>query len=73
MSRTRTLGHAAAIGLLAVSTVGTPAAASSHREAPMIARDPSADITDLYAFVSPDRPNKKQRRLIHRFKQELFE
>ncbi|HZM74240.1 MAG TPA: DUF4331 domain-containing protein [Candidatus Limnocylindrales bacterium] len=30
--------------------------ASSHREAPMIAFDPAADNTDLYAFVSPDRP-----------------
>ena len=31
--------------------------ASSHREAPLIAHDPSADITDLYAFVSPDAPD----------------
>ena len=31
--------------------------ASSHREAPLIALDPSADNTDLYAFVSPDRAN----------------
>jgi hypothetical protein len=29
---------------------------SSHREAPEIAQDPVADSTDLYAFVSPDRP-----------------
>jgi Domain of unknown function (DUF4331)/Secretion system C-terminal sorting domain len=28
--------------------------ASSHREAPMIANDPLADNTDLYAFRSPD-------------------
>ena len=28
---------------------------SSHREAPEIAKDPVADSTDLYAFVSPDR------------------
>ena len=28
--------------------------ASSHREAPLITEDPVADITDLYAFVSPD-------------------
>jgi hypothetical protein len=27
---------------------------SSHREAPGIAKDPVADSTDLYAFVSPD-------------------
>ena len=27
---------------------------SSHREAPEISKDPSADNTDVYAFVSPD-------------------
>ena len=27
---------------------------SSHREAPEISKDPNADSTDLYAFVSPD-------------------
>src|SRR5438132_4021233 len=31
--------------------------ASSHREAPLTAADPQIDSTDLYAFVSPDRPN----------------
>ena len=30
---------------------------SSHREAPEIAKDPVADSTDLYAFVSPDKPD----------------
>src|SRR5438445_13891988 len=29
---------------------------SSHREAPEIAKDPVADNTDVYAFVSPDKP-----------------
>jgi hypothetical protein len=33
------------------------AAASSHREAPLISDDPAADNVDVYAFVSPDRPN----------------
>src|SRR5438034_10624237 len=33
------------------------AAASSHREAPLISQDPSADNTDLYAFRSPDKPD----------------
>src|SRR6476620_8252993 len=28
---------------------------SSHREAPEISKDPVADSTDLYAFVSPDQ------------------
>lgn len=30
--------------------------ASSHREAPLIANDPLADVTDVYAFRSPDNP-----------------
>ncbi len=30
---------------------------SSHREAPAISRDPVADNTDTYAFVSPDDPS----------------
>jgi Domain of unknown function (DUF4331) len=30
---------------------------SSHREAPLISQDPTADTTDLYAFVSPDAPD----------------
>ncbi len=54
----------AAVGLLAVAAVVGAATlgpgsgtASSHREAPLIAEDPSADLTDVYAFRSPDRPN----------------
>src|SRR6266852_1788213 len=34
-----------------------PGRASSHREAPLISNDPQADSTDVYAFVSPDRPD----------------
>jgi hypothetical protein len=30
---------------------------SSHREAPGISKDPVADSTDVYAFVSPDNPD----------------
>ena len=30
---------------------------SSHREAPAISKDPVADNTDVYAFVSPDDPD----------------
>jgi Domain of unknown function (DUF4331) len=47
------VGLAAAVGF----SLALPARASSHREAPSIAEDPVADITDLYAFVSPDRPD----------------
>jgi hypothetical protein len=51
-------GLAATAGLVAATLTGTPlAAASSHREAPSIAGDPYADLTDLYAFVSPDQPD----------------
>lgn len=35
----------------------TQVEASSHREAPLIANDPLADNTDLYAFRSPDDTN----------------
>ena len=35
-----------------------PLFASSHREAPLIADDPLADNTDVYAFRSPADPNK---------------
>src|SRR5438128_12366769 len=31
--------------------------ASSHREAPLTSADPQIDGTDLYAFVSPDKPD----------------
>ena len=30
---------------------------SSHNDAPLIAEDPAANNTDVYAFVSPDRPD----------------
>jgi hypothetical protein len=40
-----------------LSTLLTATYASSHREAPLIANDPLADNTDLYAFRSPDNPN----------------
>ncbi len=46
---------AVAVGLGALGLAAGPAQASSHREAPLIADDPSADITDLYAFKSPDK------------------
>ena len=42
---------------LGVMALGFVADASSHREAPLISRDPQADNTDLYAFRSPDNPN----------------
>ena len=54
-------GTAAASAAVAAALVGSigpsSATASSHREAPLIADDPAADNTDVYAFVSPDKPN----------------
>lgn len=50
----------ASLGAAALAAVlGGPGtvAASSHREAPLIADDPSADLTDVYAFRSPDKPS----------------
>ncbi len=44
------LGAAALLG----PETGT---ASSHREAPQLLADPQADNTDVYAFVSPDKPD----------------
>lgn len=48
------------IGLSAVFVIALammPGQASSHREAPLTAQDPTADNTDVYAFVSPDDAN----------------
>jgi hypothetical protein len=48
---------AAAFAALLVGHGPSSATASSHREAPLIADDPTVDNTDLYAFVSPDASN----------------
>ena len=51
---------AAAAGLVALFVgrlAPSSSTASSHREAPLISEDPTADNTDLYAFRSPDKPN----------------
>ena len=39
-----------------ILAMASRAEASSHREAPLIADDPLADNTDVYAFVTPDDP-----------------
>jgi hypothetical protein len=49
---------AAFVLLVMLVNTTAPAFASSHREAPLIANDPLADNTDVYAFRSPDDPNK---------------
>src|SRR2546423_12564579 len=52
-------GAAAAAVAVALARGPAPQAgnASSHREAPLIAEDPTADNTDLYVFRSPDKPS----------------
>ncbi|GAA4607251.1 hypothetical protein BJY16_006233 [Actinoplanes octamycinicus] len=59
LRRRRTLAALGLGALLAGALYGLgpgTATASSHREAPLIAADPAVDNTDVYAFVSPDRP-----------------
>ncbi|UOQ72475.1 DUF4331 family protein [Hymenobacter cellulosilyticus] len=48
------LAATAIVGALAWSGQNTHLEASSHREAPLIADDPLADNTDLYAFRDPN-------------------
>jgi hypothetical protein len=46
----------AAVPILCAMFAGD-ARASSHREAPLLTEDPTADATDLYMFTSPDVAN----------------
>jgi hypothetical protein len=48
---------AALVALFVGRLAPSASTASSHREAPLISEDPTADNTDLYAFRSPDKPN----------------
>ncbi|MFF0137328.1 DUF4331 domain-containing protein [Streptomyces sp. NPDC005227] len=48
-------GALAAAGVTALQPGA--ASASSHREAPLISGTPQYDNTDVYAFVSPDKPD----------------
>jgi hypothetical protein len=58
--RKRTRATVVLLSILAVSLLAASGVmvsdASSHREAPLIAEDPVADNTDVYAFVAPDAP-----------------
>jgi hypothetical protein len=52
------MASVAAMGVGVMTALGpSQGVASSHREAPLISADPQADGTDLYAFVSPDKPD----------------
>jgi hypothetical protein len=46
------------VALTLLAALINTADASSHREAPAIAQDPSADITDFYAFLNPNDDSK---------------
>ncbi|MFF0449160.1 DUF4331 domain-containing protein [Streptomyces sp. NPDC004609] len=50
-----TAGALTAAGVSALTP--RPATASSHREAPLVSGQPQFDNTDVYAFVSPDKPD----------------
>jgi hypothetical protein len=52
------LSSVVAFGGAAAFLGAEPGTASSHREAPQLLSDPQVDNTDVYAFVSPDRPNR---------------
>ena len=55
---TRSRIAAAALAALMVLSSAPMGWAASHREAPLIALDPTADITDVYAFRSWEDPSK---------------
>jgi hypothetical protein len=57
--RTRALAAAASLAVVAGLFTLAPltGVASSHREAPLVSADPQIDTTDVWAFVSEDRPD----------------
>jgi hypothetical protein len=57
MRRSAILSAATVAALAAGTLAVTSGSGSSHREAPSILTDPTADNTDLYAFTAPDAPN----------------
>jgi uncharacterized protein DUF4331 len=57
MRRTHVLGVAIMAALAAAALVASMVFGSSHREAPRIMLDPSADNTDVYAFTAKDAPD----------------
>jgi hypothetical protein len=56
MRRSKALGAASVAALVAGSLAVTGGFGSSHREAPKILKDPTADNTDVYAFTAKDAP-----------------
>ncbi len=58
ISKRSALVSALAAAVLATALVVSGSFGSSHREAPLISLDPTADNTDLYAFTAPDALGK---------------
>jgi hypothetical protein len=56
--RTSKLRPAVAIVAALLTVQSPPVFAASHREAPITALDQKADITDWFAFVSPEHPDR---------------
>jgi hypothetical protein len=56
--RSLVLRSALAVTLAALAVQQIPLYAASHREAPITALDHKADITDWFAFVSPEHPDR---------------
>jgi hypothetical protein len=56
MRRSKALGAASAAALVAGSLAVSGVFGSSHREAPNILKDPTADNTDVYAYTAQDAP-----------------
>jgi hypothetical protein len=56
MRRSKALGAASVAALVAGSLAVSGGFGSSHREAPKILADPTADNTDVYAFTAKDAP-----------------
>jgi Domain of unknown function (DUF4331) len=56
MRRSKALGAASVAALVAGSLAVSGSIGSSHREAPNILKDPTADNTDVYAYTAPDAP-----------------
>ena len=53
----KTAAVVAAVAAAGMALTPLNSHASSHREAPLISSDPQVDNTDVYAFVSPDKPD----------------
>src|SRR6202142_1469241 len=56
--RSALLRSAFAVTLAAIAVQPKTLFAASHREAPITALDHKADITDWFAFVSPEHPDR---------------